>query len=106
MTRGALYHQPTVLAFMQAGSTVGIQQAFTSSNHPQGNAETAPVMRTLNAACLWRQEWTSPLALIRALEGRNADDNEHSLHSAREYQSPRQFERHYELSHGTPFVAA
>jgi putative transposase len=30
--------QPTALAFMKACSTLGIQQAFTSSNNPKGNA--------------------------------------------------------------------
>jgi len=55
---------------------------------------------------LWLQEWTSPLALIRALEVWIADYNEYYLHSALGYQSPRQFEQDYYLSHGTPFVAA
>lgn len=98
--------QPTALAFMKACSTLGMQQAFTSYNHPKGNAATEGVMRTLKEECLRLQEWTSPLALIRALEVWIADDNEHYLHSALGYHSPRQFERHYSLSHGTPFVAA
>jgi putative transposase len=98
--------QPTALAVMKACRPLGIQQAFTSDNHPKGNADTERVMRTLKEAGLWRQEWTSPLALIRALEVWIADDNEQYLHSALGYQSPRQFERHYYLSHGTPFVAA
>jgi putative transposase len=98
--------QPTALAFMKACSTLGMQQAFTSDNHPTGNADTERVMRTLKEACLWLQEWTSPLALIRALEGWIVDDNEHYLHSGLGYQSPKQFERHYDLSHGTPFVTA
>jgi putative transposase len=98
--------QPTALAFMKACSTLGIQQAFTSDNNPKGNADTERVMRTLKGACLWLQEWTSPLAVLRALEVWIADDNAHDLHSALGDQSPRQFERHYYLSHGTPFVAA
>jgi putative transposase len=98
--------QPTALACMKACSTLGSQQAFTSDNHRKGNTATARVMRTLTEACLWRQEWTRPLALIRALEGWIADDHEHDLHSALGYQSPRRFERHDYLSHGTPFVAA
>jgi putative transposase len=98
--------QPTALAFMKACSTLGIPQAFTSETNPQGNADTKRVMRTLKEEGLWLQEWTSPWALIRALEVWIADDNEHYLHSALGYQAPRQFDRHYYLSHGTPFVAA
>lgn len=98
--------QPTALAFMRACSTVGIQQAFTSYNNPKGNADTERVMRTLKEECLWLQEWTSPVALIKALEVWIADYNDHYLHSALGYQSPGQFERDYYLSHETPFVAA
>jgi putative transposase len=98
--------QPTALAFMRACSTLGIQQAFTSYNNPKGNADTERVMRTLKEECLWLQEWTSSLALIRALEGWIADYNEHYLHSVLGYQSPSRFERDYYFSHGTPFAAA
>jgi putative transposase len=61
--------QPTSLAFMKACSTLGMQPAFTSDNNPKGHADTERVMRTCKEACLWLSEWTSPLALIRALEG-------------------------------------
>jgi putative transposase len=98
--------QPTSLAFMKACSTLGIQQAFTSYNNPKGNADTERVIRTLKEECLWLQEWTSPFELTRALAVWITDYNEHYLHSALGYQSPRQFERAYHLSHGTPFVAA
>jgi transposase InsO family protein len=80
--------QPTALAFTKACSTLGIQQAFTSYNNPKGNADTERVMRTLKEECLWLQEWTSPWALIKALEGWIADYNDHYLHSALGYQSP------------------
>jgi putative transposase len=98
--------QPTSLAFMKACSTLGIQQAFTSYNNSKGHAETERVIRTLKEECLWLQEWTSPFELTRALAVWITDYNEHYLHSALGYQSPRQFERAYHLSHGTPFVAA
>jgi len=98
--------QPTALAVMKACRTWGIQPAFTSDNHSTGNADTERVRRTLTEAGLWRQEWTTPVALIRALEVWMADDHEHDLHSALGYQSPRPFERHDYRSHGTPFVAA
>ena len=98
--------QPTALAFMKACSTLGIQQAFTSDNHPKGNADTERVIRTLKEECLWLQEWTSPFDLIRALAVWITEYNEHYLHSALGYQSPSQFERQYYLSHETPFAAA
>jgi putative transposase len=98
--------QPTALAVMKACRTWGMQPAFTSDNPPKGKAATERVRQTLTEAGLWLQEWTSPLALIRALEVWIADDNEHDLHSALGYQSPRPLERHDYLRHGTPFVAA
>jgi putative transposase len=98
--------QPTSTAFMRACGSLGIQQAFTSYNNPKGNADTERVIRTLKEECLWLQEWTCPFTLASALETGIADDNEHYLHSALGYKPPRQFEREYHLSHGTPFVAA
>jgi putative transposase len=98
--------QPTSLVFLRTCSTLGIQQAFTSYNNPKGHADTERVMRTLKEECLWLQEWISPFELIRALEVWITDSNEHYLHSALGYQSPSHFERHYYLSHGTPFAAA
>jgi transposase InsO family protein len=47
-----------------------------------------------------------PFQLITALEAWIADYNAHYLHSALGYQPPRQFERAYHRSHGSPFVAA
>jgi hypothetical protein len=41
---------------------------LTSDNHPNGNADTERVMRTLKEACLWLTEWTCPFELITALE--------------------------------------
>jgi putative transposase len=90
---------------MRACATLEIHQAFTSYNTPKGNADTERFMRTLKEECLWLQEWTCPLELIRALKDWFTYDNEHYLHSALAYQSPRQFERAY-LGHRPPFVAA
>jgi putative transposase len=53
--------QPTSVAFMQACSTLGVHQAFTSDNNPKGNADTELVMRTLKEECLWLHEWTFPV---------------------------------------------
>jgi putative transposase len=98
--------QPTSVAFMQACSTLGIHQTFTSYSNPKGNADTERGIRTLKEECLWLQEWTCPFALASAL-GRWIDEyNEHYLHSALGYKPPRQFERDYYRSHGTQLPAA
>jgi putative transposase len=98
--------QPTSTTFIQTCATLGIQQAFTSYNNPKGNADTERVIRTLKEECLWLHEWTCPFTLASALEMAIGNYNEHYLHSALGYKPPRQFEREYHLSHGTPFVAA
>jgi|SRR5215510_2735543 len=74
--------QPTAVAFMQACRLLGSKQAFTSFNHPKGNADTKRFMRTRKEACLWLQEWTSPFGLISALDSWIETDNDHDLHSA------------------------
>jgi putative transposase len=79
---------------------------LTSYNNPKGNADTERFMRTLKAECLWLQDWTCPLQLMNALAHWITYDNEHYLHSALGYVSPRQFERDYHDRHGSPFVAA
>ncbi len=98
--------QPTSLAFMAACNTLEVHQTFTSYNNPKGNADTERFMRTLKEECLWLQEWTCPFALMKALNTWLAHYNEHYLHSALGYQSPRQFERDYRTRHSPPFVAA
>jgi putative transposase len=98
--------QPTSVAFMQACSTLGIHQTFTSYNNPKGNADTERMMRTLKEECLWLHEWTCPFTLASALETWIEDYNTHYLHSALGYKPPRQFEREYHISHGSQFVAA
>jgi putative transposase len=98
--------QPTSRALMEACSTLGIHQAFTSYNNPKGKADTERVMRTLKEECLWLQEWTCPFELIQALEGWVADYNEYYLHSALGYKPPAQFEWDYDNGHGPPFLAA
>jgi transposase InsO family protein len=98
--------QPTSLAFMEACSTLGIHQTFTSYNNPKGNADTERFMRTLKEECLWLQEWPSPFELIKAFEVWIDHYNNDYLHSTLGYKSPRQFEREHHRSHSTPFVAA
>jgi putative transposase len=60
--------QPTAMTFMQACATLASHQTVTRDNNPKGNADTERFMRTLKAECLWRQEWTCPLALLSALD--------------------------------------
>jgi putative transposase len=98
--------QPTSTAFMEACSTLGIHQAFTSYNNPKGNADTERFIRTLKEECLWLREWTCPFALVSALKVWIEYYNEHYLHSALGYKTPRQVERDYYISHGPPFAAA
>jgi transposase InsO family protein len=97
---------PTAAAFRQACSFLGIAQAFTSDNNPKGNADTERMMRTLKAECLWLHEWTCPVTVISALESWIPGYNDHDLHSALGYKSPRPFERDYHSRHSPPFVAA
>jgi putative transposase len=98
--------QPTSTTFMQTCAALEIHQAFTSYNNPKGNADTERFMRTLKEECLWLQEWTCPLELMHALKDWLAHYNEHYLHSALGYRSPRQFERDSLNHHSPPFVAA
>jgi putative transposase len=98
--------QPTSLAFMEACRSLEIHQAFTRDNNPKGDADTERFMRTLKEECLWLQEWTCPLALITALDLWIATYNEHYLHSALGYKTPRQFARDHYISPSSPFLAA
>jgi putative transposase len=98
--------QPTAITFMEACRTLGIQQAFTSYNHPKGKADTERVMRTLTEECLWLREWSGPFELVNAIADWLTDYNAPYLHSALGYKSPRQFERDDLNRHSPPFVAA
>jgi putative transposase len=98
--------QPASLAFMEACRRLGIHQTFTSDNNPQGHADTERFMRTLKEEGLWLQEWTCPFVLTKGLDAWLDHYHEHDVHSALEYQPPRQFERNYHPRHSTPFVAA
>ena len=98
--------QPTAMAFMEACNTLEIHQTFTSYHHPQGNAETERLMRTLTEECLGRQEWSGPFPLISLPGSWIAEDQEHDLHSALGYKTPRQFARDYHSRHRPPVAAA
>ena len=98
--------QPTSKTFREACRIVGIPQAVTSDHNPKGHTDTARVMRTVNEACRWRQEWTCPFALVSTLDRWITYDHEHDLHSTLGYKPPRQYAKEDYSSHSTPFVAA
>jgi putative transposase len=98
--------QPTSAAFLEAGSTLEIQQAFTSDNNPKGNADPERFMRTRKEECLWLKEWTCPFTLLTALEAWITTYNEHYLHSALGDKSPGPCERDHDNSPSPPFLAA
>lgn len=91
---------------MQACAKLEIHQAFTRDHTPKGNADTERFMPPVTEECLWRQEWTCPLALLRTLTDWVAHDNEPYLPSALGYQPPQPREREYLNRHRPPFVAA
>jgi putative transposase len=98
--------QPTAITFMEACRALGIQQALTSYHNPKGHADTEQVMRTPKEECLWLREWSGPFELVNAIDDWITYYNEHYLHSALGYKSPRQFERDDLNRHSPPFVAA
>jgi putative transposase len=52
--------QPTSTTFMQTCATLEMHQAFTSDNHPKGNADTERFMRTLKEECVVTPKiWTT-----------------------------------------------
>jgi hypothetical protein len=80
-----------------------IQQAITDNN-PKGNANTERGMCTCKEEGLWLKESTCLFALVRALDLRITNDNEHYLHLAQSYKMPSQFERQYQTAIAIPFV--
>jgi len=59
--------QPTDKAFTKACATLGITQAFTSYNNPEGNADTERLMRTQKEERSWFREWRRHQELEEAL---------------------------------------
>jgi putative transposase len=96
---------PTSATCMQACAPLGSHQAFTSYNHPKGNADTERFMRTRKEECLWLREWTWPLELLRTRKDWLAHDNDHYLHSALAFRSPSQYEQDNLSCQSSPFVA-
>ena len=98
--------QPTSIAFMKACRAMGIHQAFTSYNNPEGNADTERVFRTMKEELLWLREWDSPFQLADTLNDWIEDYNMYYLHSVLGYKGPAKFEEEYQNSHISNLVMA
>ena len=85
--------QPTSKAFINACTTLEIEQAFTSYNNPKGNANTERVIRTLKEDCIWINEWGSLEEAQKAIEQWIHDYNHLYPHSALDYLSPIEYEQ-------------
>ena len=80
--------QPTSLSYMQACSTLGIKQIFTSWSNPKGNADTERVTRTLKEDLVWLYDWDNPFNFQRAL-GKWVDNyNQDYPHQSLGYHTP------------------
>jgi putative transposase len=104
--RSAHGGQPPAHTLMEACSTWGIPQAWSSDHTPQGTADPERVMRPLTENGLGRQDWTCPVPLMTARAHGITYDNAHALPSASGYVAPRPFARDDHNRHGSPFVAA
>jgi len=88
--------QPTAVSFMQATTTLEINQIFTTYNNPKGNAETERMMRTIKEEVLWLQEFTSLQQAQEVIKNWIAVDyHQQYVHSALGYQSPAEFEQQF-----------
>jgi len=81
--------QPPSLLFIESCHAMGIHQAFTSYNNPEGNADTERIMRTLKEECAWLKEWISPFDFAKELENWiEVKYNHQYLHSPLGYKPP------------------
>ena len=87
--------QPTSLSYMQACSTLGIKQIFTSWSNPKGNADTERVIRTLKEDLAWPYDWDNPFTFQRAL-GKWVDNyNQDFPHQSLDYHTPCEYYQKY-----------
>lgn len=84
--------QPTSVSFMDACCTLQIEQAVTSYNNPEGNANTERLVRTLKEECIWINEWHSLDQVQKDIAKCIDDYNNHYPHSMLNYLSPVEFE--------------
>ncbi|RMH32067.1 MAG: hypothetical protein D6690_14545 [Nitrospirae bacterium] len=85
--------QPTATGFMAAMSLLEIEQVFTSSDNPKGNAETERLMRTIKEELLWLREFTYlDEARSAVRHWITVEYNERYVHSSLWYKSPLEFE--------------
>jgi transposase InsO family protein len=83
--------QPTSTRFMQACSTLGIKQIFTTWNNPKGNADTERVFRTLKEDLVWTHEWDLPFEFQADFDTWIHDYNTDFPHQSLNHKTPLQF---------------
>jgi putative transposase len=90
--------QPTSITFMKDMATLGIEQIFTSSDNPKGNADTERMIRTIKEEVIWLNEFeTLEEAKEKIGKWIEIDYNKNYVHSALGYQSPEEFEALYNI---------
>lgn len=88
--------QPTSGKFMEACSTLGFKQIFTTWSNPKGNADTERVMRTIKEDIVWPYDWNNPFDFETALSKWINNYNTDFPHQSLDYLTPRQcFENHF-----------
>ncbi len=87
--------QPTSTYFMEAASSMGIEQIFTSYNNPKGNADTERVFRTLKEEIIWTREYEEMDQLKKAIDQWVYYYNTTYLHSTLGYKPPVCFEEEW-----------
>ncbi|RMH07261.1 MAG: hypothetical protein D6704_05430 [Nitrospirae bacterium] len=85
--------QLTATRFMAAMSLLGIEQVFTGSDNPKGNAETERLMRTIKEELRWLREFQTLEEAREAIcHWITVDYNQRYVHSSLGYKSPLEFE--------------
>ena len=80
---------------MQACSTLGIKQIFTSWSNPKGNADTERVIRTLKEDLVWPYDWDNLFTFQRALDKWVDNYNQDFPHQALGYRTSCEYYQKY-----------
>lgn len=90
--------QPTSRKFINAMTSLTIEQIFTSYNNPRGNAETERVIRTTKEEIIWLNEFDSFTEAKQNLsDWIDTSYNKLYVHSCLGYLSPEEFIANYKL---------